>query len=321
MVIRNLLRPLSRQRIPTRQPPSSYKNTLGHETWASFEIKYPDFEEEAVEWAPLWNAINFTATANDTEFEKDLKTRFDYPVLKDYYLFIELLLATDNHGKNMFYYVYDRTGAEGDRLGIGPWDLDGVWGARWDGSTYMTGPDQDFDSFIEYNEHGTHTLFIRLRRAKTIDWQSELAERYAELRQRYFNTNYLNEAVDHYKTLFVSSAADRREQQRWGQYHPQVAQSADYLKTWMEQRIKFLDEKYGFDPIASAVNEAISKDFFHSEGGTGLITISCGSPCRVSVYNLSGRLIKSEIIEAGCHELKGLTPGVYLVNSEKVIVR
>lgn len=106
--------------------PYSYTNRLGNSTWEYYEQKYPDYQEEAVDFEPIYNAVNFVCTATQTNFEKNLKNYFDLPTLRDYYLFIDLLLATDNHGKNMYYYVYDRQSAYGDKVGIAPWDLDGV---------------------------------------------------------------------------------------------------------------------------------------------------------------------------------------------------
>ena len=42
---------------------SDYKNILGQETWCEYEFKYPDYEDEAVEWRPLHDAANMVATS------------------------------------------------------------------------------------------------------------------------------------------------------------------------------------------------------------------------------------------------------------------
>lgn len=301
--------------------PAPYDNRLGYETWAAFEIKYPDFEEEAVEWEPLWRGINFVATSNQATFDRELKNYFDYPVLKDYYLFIELLLATDNHGKNMFYYVYDRRGKEGDRLGVAPWDLDGVWGARWDASTHLTTPEQDFDEFIRYYEHGHHTIFIRLRQSREIRWSEELAERYAELRADYFNVDYLSAAVDKYTQLLTSSRAAEREERKWPEYHSDISGSANYLKTWMATRIETLDEKYGFDPEQAGMNDARAESYFLADGGEACLFLSCGKPRYVEIYTAAGTLVRTETIAEGTTRISGLSPGIYIVNGKKVVVR
>jgi len=83
--------------FPAASSPAAF--TEGSETWQNIYVKYPDFETEPFTWEPIYNAVNFVATSSDADFAKNLASYLDYPVLIDYYLFIELLLATDNHGK------------------------------------------------------------------------------------------------------------------------------------------------------------------------------------------------------------------------------
>lgn len=111
----------NKQVIYPHKKVSDYKNILGQETWCEYEFKYPDYEDEAVEWRPLHDAANMVATSFILNIDS-VKSRFDYPMLRDYYLFIDLLLATDNHGKNLFWYAYDIQGPEGDKLSLAPWD-------------------------------------------------------------------------------------------------------------------------------------------------------------------------------------------------------
>lgn len=301
--------------------PSSYKNTLGTETWRGLELKYPDYEEEAVDWEPLWNTANFVATSSQSEFESELKERFDYPVLTDYYLFIELLLATDNHGKNMFYAVYDKTGDEGERMTIAPWDLNGVWGARWDGSTKITKAAQDFDDFLWSYEHGQLTYFYKLSQSSTIDWEKELAERYAELRTSFFDPEELSQRVTAYENLFTKSRADSREENRWSSYHSGLASAADYMKTWIADRISYLDEQYGYDPTTSSVNDAKAGEYFSATGGDGAIAVNSGHSMDVCVYSVSGSLVRKTRITKGFNVIGGLTAGAYIINGKKVIVK
>ena len=156
--------------FPKTQP-SSYYNNNRQEGWCGYEVKYPDYEDEKIDWGPLWNAINFTATSSDAEFQKDFSRYFEQANIVDYYLFIELMLATDNHGKNMFFYNYDQLSETvPDLIGVAPWDLDGTWGRRWDGNSYLTGAQQDFTNFLWAYEHGTHTIFHRLDQLPSMRW-------------------------------------------------------------------------------------------------------------------------------------------------------
>lgn len=302
--------------------PSGYSNTLGVETWSEFEIKYPDYEDEAVDWEPLYNAVKFVATSNQLPFEQGVKDYFDYPMLKDYYLFLDLLLATDNHGKNMFYYAYDKQGPEGNLLGVAPWDLDGVFGQRWDKSTsYTSDATQDLDDFLWAHEHGQVTYYYRLNQSSTLNWSEELAARYAELRPGYFEPDNLANRFIDYADLFEQSNALAREEDRWPTIHSSIASSVDYAAEWVRSRVAALDEKYGFDPVASAINDAQSEAYFHALGGQGSIAVNCGKAQTVHVYGLDGKLVRSAELQRGFNAIQGLGAGVYIVNGEKVIVK
>ena len=170
----------NKQVIYPHKKVSDYKNILGKETWCEYEFKYPDYEDEAVEWRPLHDAANMVATSFILNIDS-VKSRFDYPMLRDYYLFIDLLLATDNHGKNLFWYAYDTQGPEGDKLSLAPWDLDGTFGQDWDGViTNTKDVTLDFDTYIKNYEHGQFAIFDLIKSRS--EWQQDLKDRYAELR-------------------------------------------------------------------------------------------------------------------------------------------
>lgn len=302
--------------------PRSYSNQLGQETWAGYELKYPDFETEAVDWEPLWNAVNFVATSSQTTFDQEVAERFDRPVVDDYYLFIELLLATDNHGKNMFFFTYDKTGDESERIGIAPWDLDGTWGVNYYGNTsYTSDATQNFDTFIWKYEHGQGTLFHKLRQSQTLGWDETLAQRYAELRKEWFRPENLNARVEAYAKLFADSHADEREQQAWSTYHTDLQGAATYMEQWMEERVAALDEQYGYDETVSGIDQAAQADYFKAEGAKGAIGIAAGTDTTVRIYTAEGRLVRTVEAGKGFTAVGGLTPGVYIVNGEKVLVR
>lgn len=308
--------------LPKRTPTAFYNNS-GKEDWCGYEVKYPDYEEEPVDWEPLWNAINFVATAGDEDFNSNLTNYFDYPVLKDYYLFIELMLATDNHGKNMFFYNYDQQGeTEKGKIGIAPWDLDGTWGRRWDGSSRLTEAGQDFTTFLWDNEHGTHTLFIRLAASDYILWDLALKDRYAQLRTTYFDEDALKDRFTAYSELFAESGAAAREEGRWNIYHSDIAGDVDYITGWIHDRLAYLDEQYGYTPpVVSDGVGYVSDDHVGVRGGRGCIIVhASGGGVTVRVYSVSGQLVRTVVPDGGLTTIDGLVPGVYVVNGKKVIV-
>ncbi len=304
-------------------PPSSYDNNRRAETWANYEIKYPDWEEEKIDWGPLWNAINFVATSSDEEFDSQLEEWFDFPVIKDYYLYIELMLATDNHGKNMFFFNYDQLGEKYTQMiGIAPWDLDGTWGRRWDGSDYYTRARQDFTSFLWNYEHGTHTIFHRLQNSNSWEWQNLLKERYAELRGTHFTKELLSQRFRDYCELFSESKAIDREEERWYSYHNDIAGDVEYICQWISDRIDYLDEQYEYDPVIDGISSVTGTDGNISAiGGKGTITLYATKATTAYIYNVSGMLVRTIQLDRPTVQADGFTPGIYIVNGKKVLVK
>ena len=300
--------------------PRAYDNNNRLETWADYEVKYPDYEEERIDWGPLWRAINFVATSSDEQFADSVGEYFDRPVLDDYYLFIELMLATDNHGKNMYFFNYNiQEEADGRKMGIAPWDLDGTWGRRWDGSSELTGPSQDFETYLWAHEHGTFTLYDRLA-ASRLQWREALAARYAQLREGYFSEASLTNRFRTYAELFAESGTDSREARRWPAYHPDLQADVDYICDWIGQRLEWLDAQYGYeaDAIGSAPQTAGQ---LTAEGGKGCIVLRSAAPVEARIYGAAGRLRRSVRTAGAATRVEGLTPGVYVVAGQKVLVR
>lgn len=305
--------------------PSSYNNDSKSETWCYYEMKYPDYEEEKIDWGPLWNAINFVCTADDTDFDNNVGTWFDYPVLKDYYLFIELMLATDNHGKNMFFFNYDQLDSKYSKMiGIAPWDLDGTWGRRWDGSSSYTGASQDFDTFLWNYEHGQLTLYTRLQNSTYWNWNDQLKTRYAELRTSGdFGEEELIKRFTDYADLFSESGADTREESLWSSYHSDISGDVDYIKEWIHDRLTYLDNQYDFDTSVLGIDQATSTTpYVGATGGEGCILLHATTQgTSVNIYTLDGRLVRRVSLDNPLTRVDGIAAGVYVVEGNKVLVK
>ena len=307
-----------------KKAPRSYNNNAHSENWANYEVKYPDWEDEQIDWGPLWNAVNFVATSSDEDFDNGVGTWFDFPVATDYYLFIETMLATDNHGKNMFFFVYDTQGkTQSKKVGFAIWDLDGTWGRRWDGSSSRTAPAQDFDTFLWNHEHGTFTLFHRLKNSNYWGWEQTLAKRYAELREGEFSVPKLVKRFTDYRDLFTESGAAKREQTKWYNYHSNIANDVNYIATWIEARLSYLDEQYGYTPVSDGAADAPVTDEGHLavSGGQGSIFIHSTRPQDIRIYTVGGQLVRCLTPTQPQTVIDGLGAGLYIVNGQKVVVR
>lgn len=305
---------------------SKVYNYLGQESWRGFEQKYPDAKDEYVDWTPLRDAVNFVATTDvQSTFDREIGNYFDLPVLRDYYLLIELALATDNHGKNMFFYAYDQAGAEGNKISVCPWDMDGTFGQNWEAdTTYTQNTQQDFEEMLWKHEHGQLTLFLNLKMG-SLGWRKMLADRYCELRPTFFDPDKLAQRFLDYASLFADGYADIREQKKWGssqgRIHKKLQWGAQYAARWVRNRIKYMDKRYGYEPVIDGINDAKAEAYFAAQGGAGAIAVNVGKAQTVRIYSVSGALVRTVQVEAGFTPIQGFTPGVYVVNGTKVIVK
>ncbi len=228
--------------------PYGYDN--GSESWDFYNLKYPEIDEVfPTDWSPLYNAVDFVCTASDDDFRAHVGEFFDMPVVIDYYILMETILSTDNHGKNMFFAVYDQQTDK--KITLGVWDMDATSGQRWSDDYFhqsFLGPEQDYAQFITNYEHGDYNLFRRLRNTDADQFNLRVAKRYRELRQNNLATDSLLRRFQNYFTHFRTAGADQREYDKWN-YNSDIAghilnfdDEYDYIADWFTRRMQYLDE-------------------------------------------------------------------------------
>lgn len=310
--------------------PASYNNSKMD--WDYWEMKYPDLEDgEQVDWAPLYNAIDLVASASNINFKSYVDRYFDMPVVRDYYLLIELILATDNHGKNMYWHCYNRTktlnagmNKQAVRMCLTPWDLDGTWGRRWDGTSYYTTASQNFTNFLWSYEHGELTLYKRLKETDYQNWTDSLALRYALLRQSTFQEDSLVARFARYREAFAASGADKRETERWVKNDAGTLdfdKEDEFLREWIHERLEYLDDQYDIENVLSTVKVENARMWFSLTGGQGRLLIETQQPLHTTLYNTAGQAVRQLDVPVGVTEINGLPKGIYIVDGQKVIVK
>ncbi len=294
------------------------------EKWESHEIKYPDVEDgEVIDWGPMWNAVNFVATSTDREFESDFELYFNQNTVSDYYLFIELLLATDNHGKNLYWGVYDKQDPLfGNKMELAVWDLDGVFGRNYYGSSSYTQAEvDDFMQFLWDYEHAPSYLFTRLLASKYLNMATLLPMRYAELRETHFDEASLIKRFTDYGNLFAASGADTREESRWPEYHSDILGDVAYTTQWISERIATLDSIYNYTPIAQGIDHYVGENPVTIKGGKGTISLFSTQDRTVNVYSENGKMLRQVQLGKGIVTIDDLSSGIYLVEDKKVLVK
>ena len=292
---------------PMRHPSSYYPRS---EMWENYQVKYPAFEDYdyTTDWETLYNAVDFVCTSTNNVFKQHFSEYFDMPVVIDYYILMETILSTDNHGKNMYFAVYDKQVDK--KITFAVWDMDATCGQRWSDEyyhSYLLRPDQDYAQFITNNEHGDYNLFRRLRNTDTEDFNMKVRLRYRDLRQNWLSTesilNRFRTQLDEFKTC----GAAQREYDRWSK-DSDVANreldftvEMDYLDDWFTRRMEYLDKtRFKISELPNGIK--------------GVQTLPTTADTD-AIYNLRGQKIGT------ADHAEHLPAGIYIVNGRKVVVK
>jgi hypothetical protein len=190
-------------------------------TWASYEIKLP----KQPYWNNLYNLVEFVYKAQPDEFKSDIGKRMDLPSLMDYFIFLNVIRATDNSGKNTYLARYKET----DPYFIIPWDLDGTYGYLWDGSKT--------NRYIDIMSNG---LFTRLL---SIDsYQKALKKRWFALRQNELSIANIKNDLAANNVLLNEQGGFLREKMVWPS--TLAPNELDYINSWLDKRITYLDQYF-----------------------------------------------------------------------------
>lgn len=223
-------------------PFSDPEPTNNQSTWAGWEISYPDPDDEPITWEPLMNFYHFIVDSDSTTFANQIADYLDIPTFIDYQLFIQLLSARDNAGKNNYWSFYNIQSSP--RAMISLWDIDHSWGRMYDGneeeSDYILGEGNNIQRKLRlYYPHYNETI-------KT---------RYAELRSHIFTIQHLDSIFLPYFELFAVTQMDKTEQTLWSGHNNitfDIPSEKDYIHQWLQKRLVFLDLYYDYSTITTS---------------------------------------------------------------------
>ena len=92
--------------------------------WSGYELKYPDENFDELVWSPLVDLISLVAYSDDNDFISSIEQMIDIDNAIQYFIFVNLIQALDNNGKNLYLLRYKL----GYPLNFAPWDLDITFG-------------------------------------------------------------------------------------------------------------------------------------------------------------------------------------------------
>ena len=237
-----------------------------------FEAKYPEPGDDLPEtdYSILWNAINFVVNSTDEEFSEHVSEYFDIPVIIDYYLFVNVLSALDNEGKNMYWAVYDQQNDK--KITPAIWDLDLTVGSK-----YL---DYYYDGFSspEFGKLNVLNIITRLEKNNVDNFNEKVLERYYSLRKTFFSDeNLINRYKKYYNLLKLSGAAEREENKWSGDSDVNYMiinydNEMTYITDWITRHMQYLDREVF--PASTSIN---------------MVNVKYKDN---NIYNLNGQLIK-----------------------------
>jgi spore coat protein H len=204
----------------------TFNNAFPH--WAGFEMDYP-YENYDAHWEYLYEFVDLVVNSDDKKFASEIVEHLDLDNAIDYFIFINLLRATDNMGKNYFLACKDA----GAPFYFVPWDLDGVLGSIQDGKRIPT-----------TNDILSNGLFDRLLAENPANYRNKLTERWKALRSHNLETEKLMNDIRVIYDGLASNGLYDRDSQVWPMEVP-AEDHLEYLLTWLINRLEFLDGYFG----------------------------------------------------------------------------
>ncbi|MBP9078862.1 MAG: CotH kinase family protein [Flavobacteriales bacterium] len=275
-----------------------YNNT--NDIWSGFEHEYP---KEVTDWSSLHAFVAFVVNASTTEFLNQYPAQFEQDNAVDYFLFLNLLWATDNTGKNIYVARYDA----GTPYFYVPYDLDGTFGVMWDGAQQNI-----TDSLL------TNGFYDRLLHdCGPGGFMERLQQRWNTLRTDIITQDHLTGLFAQEHNRLVANGAYTREMLAWPDYAHDTGQLT-YLSNWLSAHLAFLDARFNApcDPVGISENSAPICTF-QPNPATDRITVvlTDESPATFNLTDGMGRTVLQQALRNGRNtiSLEHLSGGLYLV--------
>lgn len=200
------------------------------------ETVWSDNTAQPMKDLTAWIYANRNST---TDFKATFQDHFDLDSMLDYYVMLWVGHAFDNVSNNLVLYTYDRK-----KFYIGFRDCDTWAGQDWvnDGKKWL--PPTSDDTIIIWNSN----LWSRFAKA----YDSEIKSKYAELRNSGIITvEHLEKILTKIQSGFTYEAY-LRDIMSWGGQGTNTENkrgSIMQILSWIDERIKFLDKKFGYQNI------------------------------------------------------------------------
>jgi len=281
--------------------------------WGGMEYKHP---KEVTDWSNLYQFVDFVINETNSNFYAEYKAKFDLNNAVDYFIFLNLIRATDNTGKNLYIAKYTNN----EPYFYVPWDLDGTYGTIWNGQHENI-----------TNDLLSNGLYDRLLNDCSKDgFREKLNLRWQELRSTLITHDKLMHMLtSNYNTLKENGVYER-EHLAWPDYNANENE-IDYISNWLANRLSYLDVKFSENcNTLDVVNfEKVLKTIVYPNPTSDIINITLTDVGKhtIFIYDSNGKLLLNKNSEGYYNQIsiKDFSKGIYyikIIDSEnKVDVR
>ena len=267
---------------PTFDTLPGYDNTS--DTWDNYEWVYPNESDTVIDWSSLYNFTNFVMNASDIAFYSQYSTMFDVDNAVDYFIFINVLKAMDNMGRNLFVARYKKTST----FFYAPWDLDAIWGLDTEGQPTVSAEGILSNGFFDRlmddcSENG---------------FANKTRDRYNALRETVLNREHIMDLVRGQYQALVECGAYEHEHEAWPEFSVDGS-LLDVMSDWLDARFAYLDVELN-SGCGTWDLEEMEQDI------SGEATIH--------IYDMMGRLVRvMNVPSSSAVPVKGLRNGIYII--------
>jgi hypothetical protein len=270
--------------------------------WSGFEYEFPD---ELVDWKNLHDFVDFAVNSSNSTFNNNYKSKIHLKNAADYFIFLNLIRATDNVAKNVYIAKYKA----GEPYFFIPWDLDGALGTDWMGNEINI-----------TNDIMTNNLFNRLLQDYSAGgFRETVQQRWAELRSSAITEENIMAKFQANQSYLEHNAVYERETLAWKNFEANSDRMA-FTSTWVRNRIAFLDSYFNqsFTVLSSKQAKVNAAFRIYPNPAQDYVYLELGDKAfngQVSVQTTGGKVVLNQTLSGASPKLsvQGLPAGLYFV--------
>lgn len=193
--------------------------------WGGYKYNYP---KDEINWSNIYEFVDFVINEDSVSFYNTYKSKFSVNNAVNYFIFLNLIRATDNTGKNLYVAKYDKY----EPYFFVPWDLDGSFGVIWNGTH------ENITNDILTNGFYTRLLSDNTKGGFT----DKLTKRWNQLRKETLTVESILKTINTHHNYLKSNGVYEREQRAWKDCNKYLdLDNLHYTSEWLENRFNYLD--------------------------------------------------------------------------------